>query len=789
MSLKRAFLHMLLVACAGVTTLAQVEPVIDNSESTVPYPTGQSVGLVLSGGGAKGIAHIGVIQALEEHNIPIDFVAGTSMGAIVGGLYAIGYTPDEMIDLILSPDFACWSAGRIDPNLTYYFLRQPQTPAFAHMNINVHGTDSVASDNALMPQSLISPLPMNFAFMDLFAAYTAQCGGNFDKLFVPFRCVASDVIHKHKIVCRDGMLSDAIRASMSFPAVFAPIKMNGVDVYDGGIYDNFPVDVMREEFAPSIMIGVDVHSEEPQESNSILSQLENMIIQNNDYDLPADQGIRIHVDVSRYSLLDFDKAKEIYQIGYNRAMEMMDSIEGRVTSRIPHEARQLSRAVFKSATPYVRFDSVNVTGGTPSQNEYLTRIFETSKQHADTFGIEKARLAYYRALTPGKLRNLFPQAYYNDSTGLFLLDLAADVKNNFTLGAGGYLTSSINSMMFVSANYSSLSFSSWSTRLMGWIGQSYMAGQFGADLSLTNTMPSALRLEAVISRQKYYESDRLFFQDNSPSFISDYEGFARLNFAWAMGRRSSAQIGVGGGYARNRYYTDGSEEFQSSNAEETRMKLFEAVARFEYSTLNEASYPTEGSFLNLSAFQTLGKYQHQIKLADGNNPTTDINQHWGQVELRVANYFPMGSKFAFGVNADVLASNRKLLNTYYASIINAPSFTPSASMEDVFNLAYHANSFVDVGIVPIWKPINNAQVRVTANMFMPFQKIEQNEFDNGAHYGAWFSNPEFTAELDLIYTLPFASICGYVNWLSYPADNWNVGLSFGLYFTASKFLR
>jgi NTE family protein len=159
------------------------------------------------------------------------------------------------------------------------------------------------------------------------------------------------------------------------------------------------------------------------------------------------------------------------------------------------------------------------------------------------------------------------------------------------------------------------------------------------------------------------------------------------------------------------------------------------------------------------------------------------------VELRVANYFPMGSKFAFGVNADVLASNRKLLNTYYASIINAPSFTPSASMEDVFNLAYHANSFVDVGIVPIWKPINNAQVRVTANMFMPFQKIEQNEFDNGAHYGAWFSNPEFTAELDLIYTLPFASICGYVNWLSYPSDNWNVGLSFGLYFTASKFLR
>ena len=309
-------------------------------------PSTQSVGLVLSGGGAKGIAHIGVIQALEDHNIPIDYVAGTSMGAIVGGLYAAGYTPDEMMQLILSPGFAMWSTGQIDPNLTYYFLRQPQTPAFGHLNINLHPADSALATNVI-PASLISPLPMNFAFMDLFAAYTAQCGGDFDKLFVPFRCVTSDVVHKHKIVCRSGSLSDAVRASMSFPAVFMPIKMNGVDVYDGGIYDNFPVDVMREDFAPSIMIGVDVHSEEATPSAGIVSQLENMIIQNNDYDLPADEGIHIHVDVSRFSLLDFGKAKEIYAIGYKRGMEFMDSIESRVTARIPAETRRLRRAVFK----------------------------------------------------------------------------------------------------------------------------------------------------------------------------------------------------------------------------------------------------------------------------------------------------------------------------------------------------------------------------------------------------------------------------------------------------------
>ncbi|MDE6108986.1 MAG: patatin-like phospholipase family protein, partial [Muribaculaceae bacterium] len=89
----------------------------------------QSVGLVLSGGGAKGIAHIGVIKALEEHDIAIDYVAGTSMGSIIGSLYAMGYTPDEMLALVTSKSFGYWSTGTIDPALSYYFSAPPASPA------------------------------------------------------------------------------------------------------------------------------------------------------------------------------------------------------------------------------------------------------------------------------------------------------------------------------------------------------------------------------------------------------------------------------------------------------------------------------------------------------------------------------------------------------------------------------------------------------------------------------------------------------------------------------------
>ncbi|MDE5626875.1 MAG: patatin-like phospholipase family protein, partial [Candidatus Amulumruptor sp.] len=131
------------IATLVATTLLYLTAVAHTAApDSTSFAGRQSVGLVLSGGGAKGIAHIGVIKALEEHNIPIDYVAGTSMGAIIGGLYAAGYTTDQMLELIMSPTFTYWSTGRIDPNLTYYFAEAPTTPALVTLNLGGNGDNS-----------------------------------------------------------------------------------------------------------------------------------------------------------------------------------------------------------------------------------------------------------------------------------------------------------------------------------------------------------------------------------------------------------------------------------------------------------------------------------------------------------------------------------------------------------------------------------------------------------------------------------------------------------------------
>lgn len=744
----------------------------------------QSVGLVLSGGGAKGIAHIGVIQALEENDIPIDFITGTSMGAIVGGLYACGYTPAEMLDLIKSEGFSYWSTGKIDPRLTYYYAIPEPTPALVHVNIGEKNAPS--SPMSVLPTSLINPLPMNFAFMDLFAAYTAQCGGNFDNLFVPLRTVTSNVYTKRKMVLSRGSLADAIRASMSFPLVFRPIEIDGTLVYDGGIYDNYPFNVMRTDFAPSIMIGSNVSGPDKKpKSDDIFQQLEDMIIQNNDYSLPADYGISMNVPVRMFGILDFNQADTIYAIGYKTAMAMMDSIKARVHSRTPAVTRNLRRAVFKSETPYVRFKNVDVTGGTERQNEYISYLF--TRHSADTFGLARARDSYYRAITPGKLENLVLQAVPDDSTGMFDLRMKATVKKNIRLGFGGYLTSSPSSMIFMSAGYNTMSFSSIDANLNAWIGQSYLAALVNARLSLITGVPSSLTLQFAASRQKLYEDDDLFFKRNLPVSINSTESYGRLLYTAGAGRRGKIVAGVGFGHIIDRFFPNNRADFTDGNRQRVRRNLWQLRLGYEYSTLDNIYFPTAGAAYNLTAMGLTGKYTY-IPGAEHLLPSERRNVTFGQVEGQFTRFFQLGSKAAVGTHLSGLYSNRPLLTSYNASVVMAPAFTPTPSSNNSFNPAFRANSFLTAGLTPVWKITSTLQARGTFHIFMPYRKILERP-DGTAYHGKAFSNPAFFGETTIAMTLPFATLSAYANYMSYPARNWNFGLSLGLFVLAPKFLR
>ena len=211
----------------------------------------KKVGLVLSGGGAKGVAHIGVLKVLEEAGIPIDYIAGTSMGSLVGALYAIGYDAHTMDSLVRRQD---WTFLLSDKVYRYNlpFSEKEETEKYL-VSVPIKNNREIK-----IPSGFISGQNIYNLFSDLTIGYHDSL--DFKKLPIPFACVASNLVDGQEVIQDCGVLPLAMRASMAIPGAFAPVRKDGMVLVDGGISNNFPVDIAKAMGA-DIIIGVDVQAE------------------------------------------------------------------------------------------------------------------------------------------------------------------------------------------------------------------------------------------------------------------------------------------------------------------------------------------------------------------------------------------------------------------------------------------------------------------------------------------------------------------------------------------------
>ena len=368
--------------------------------------SGQSVGLVLSGGGAKGLSHIGVIKALEENGIPIDYISGTSIGSIVGGLYAVGLSPDDIISLMKTEQFRTWYTGEGEREFFTHLYSGYPTPSMITVNMK---WDEKALEEGIrkvkisLPTSLVSPFPMDIAFVQIFSNASAAAGYDFDNLMIPFFCVSADVMKKQPYVSDSGDLGTAIRASMTFPAYFKPVKLDSLLLFDGGFYNNFPWEIMRDKYHPDVIIGAKCVKGEPisADQDDLYKQLETIMTVDTDYDIPESEGVLIS-GVYDYSLLEFDKIDELVQKGYDTAMLYMEEIRERVHRRRDISQVDSMRIAFRKRCLDLKFDSVSVEGNlTEDQKRYISATITDKKKE---FSFNQAKRGYYRVLSFNKCR-------------------------------------------------------------------------------------------------------------------------------------------------------------------------------------------------------------------------------------------------------------------------------------------------------------------------------------------------------------------------------------------------
>ena len=315
---------LMIIAVLMVSTAnSQTDSIGLSSQETRPH-TRKKVGVVLSGGGAKGMAHIGVLKVLEKAGIPVDIVTGTSIGSIVGGLYAIGYNAHSLDSMVRTQDWTYVITDKEDLRKQSLLDRKKQNTYVFNTGLTIGKRDRSAG-------GLIKGKNLAELFQKLFVGYTDSLDFNKD-LKIPFACVATNIMDNSEVVFHSGRLPQAIRASMSIPAAFSPVRMGDMVLVDGGLKNNFPVDVAREMGA-EVVIGVTLNgkpktAEDITGTMKIVGQIIDVNCVNKYAENKALSDLWMNVDPHGYSTASFtsEAIDSLVRYGEEEAMRHWDEI-------------------------------------------------------------------------------------------------------------------------------------------------------------------------------------------------------------------------------------------------------------------------------------------------------------------------------------------------------------------------------------------------------------------------------------------------------------------------------
>ncbi|EGR1572492.1 serine protease [Vibrio alginolyticus] len=312
-----------------VSTFLMITPSVSLANSLTktddlePRP---KVAVVLAGGGAKGAAHIGVLKALEEMQIPVDIVTGTSMGAYVGGLYATGMSADEIESFIYTVDWGSGYRDRVDRSQRRVRDKEYEDRYQINTDLGLRFGEVRAPTGVVQGQNMLRVLRETTGNLGRF--------DSFDELAIPYRSVATDILALEEVVLGNGYLVDAMMASMSVPGALPPYKLNGHMLVDGGVVNNMPVDVARAMGA-DVVIAVDISTDYKTEDEftglfTVADQLSNYLVRRStqqQVDELEPQDIYIRPNVGTMETVEFDKMPWAFQAGYDITKQLKDKLK------------------------------------------------------------------------------------------------------------------------------------------------------------------------------------------------------------------------------------------------------------------------------------------------------------------------------------------------------------------------------------------------------------------------------------------------------------------------------
>jgi NTE family protein len=674
----------------------------------------QLVGVVLSGGGATAMAHVGFLKALEENNVPIDYICGTSMGAVIASFYAAGYSMKQLDSLCRTPEFTMLSEGEELPiDLQFYYLKSEPTAAM--VSLKYSGGDNISNT---LPTNLINPALMDWVHMKLLSGASEAARQNFDSLFVPFRCVAADVKNKREVIFKSGSLNEAIRASCTYPFYIPPRRVDGRLLYDGGIYNNFPMDVMYRDFQPDVILGCNVSSApaDPKENN-LMSQLEAMIVSQKDVFLPCEEIFIVQPNSNNTTTFEFSNSMSAIDSGYVATMRSLPAIKKIVEREISFQELASKRNKFRSKCAPLVVNEVRLEGLPKGQTQYVRELLGRKES---AISLNELQRAYFRVLADGSIKTMYPKMYFKPAEGKYLLDLHVQREKDLIVSFGGNFSSRSINTGFVGLRYNLFGRVNTVLEANSYFGRYYGSVQAKArsKIMLFN-IPVAFEVSFTQNRWDYYKSLTTFFEDVKPSYVLLNEQFGEASWILPAGRKAKFKIDAIYTHQYDSYYqTKNFLSIDTADLTEFNAKM----VRFSYlrSTSNRIQYASSGSKIKVEGKGVTGN-EYTIPGSTSSNRDTLTNQHsWMQMRLYYENYIIDQPRFSFGIKGELLWSTQDNFQNATATSIMSPTPNFFPEFKTFYLPVYRGTSFFTLGVSPVLHITKNVDLRADVYGYQPF---------------------------------------------------------------------
>ena len=674
---------------------------------------GQKVGVVLSGGGASGLAHIGVLKALEENAIPIDYITGTSIGALIGGMYAAGYSPAEIETILTSDYYRKLAEGEIEDNYIYFFRKPAPNASWFSFRFN---SDSNFLQSSI-PTSFINPSALDIEMMNLLGPASMQAGYNFDSLFVPFRCVASNIEDKSTIVFDNGNLNRTIRASMSYPLYIEPLMVDGKLLFDGGLYNNFPTDVMREVFDPEVIIGSNVSSnEDPPKEGDAISQLRNLVVSKTNYSLEAECCVLIEPLV-KFGTFDFNHAPENVSSGYKAAMAEMDDIKQKVHRRVHSKVVQERRDEFNRHKEPLAFHDIEYRGLTKSQAAYVGLVLKPKKN--SSLQMEELRTGYYRLLESDKIYRIFPYPKWVKADSSYKLTLEIRKEKNLLIEFGGNIASRPITTGYVGIGYSAMNNTGTSFYANTYFGKLYSSLSGTGRIDIPTRFPIYLEIAGALNRWNYYESRATFFENNNSLFLIQNEQYGQVGFSFAISNKTKISFNGGAVSLKDDYYQ--TSNFGSESIQDITVFGGQTLnLAFEKNSLNKKQYANSGTLFSLSARYTEGDETYTPGTTSLDQSRLFKFHNWFDFKTTYDVFYKSKGVIRLGFFAEGVYSTMELFSNYSSSSLRSPAFQPTPESKTLFLETFRAYQYAAIGHKVIFNIYKNIDLRFEGYLFQPY---------------------------------------------------------------------